>query len=585
MHTSHIAALAITTLAFRAAAQETGSQPFTQERIDAMVVEEAMTRGVPGLGVTIVANGQVLMCRGYGVADVRTSSPVTSATVFNIASVTKPLTAILALDLVDRGVLDLDTRARTLLAWLPASFADITVAQLLSHTSGIVRDVRRDNADDPSGEEYRERIAAADCAFAAGARWEYSNTGYAVLGFLAEAAAGMPLDELLRQRIFTPARMDQATYRTAIVDPGRAQPHQVVGSRAVPVPYVSGGFGSGGIALSAADLANFAVALQRGQLLSAARLAQASTPARLASGEEARCSVLSDDDRYGYGWFLSAMAGHRLLTHGGAIQGFSANLYHFPAERLTIAVVANCKARDDGQAPVDPLCRRLATFCLQEGRAVAAANAEAATLRSELAVAAARLSTAVMAGDAQALRATNLTVSPNRVFHRFYGERVTRHGDIATEHATWYERHLEGAGHAARTGHCLNLWRRADREWALVESVPFPQVPPPTPTTPANAEAAAVRAAVLDYVEGIYGADVERVARSVHPTLAKRGYWREPGNDDYSSEPMTHEQLLATTRTYNQDRRPMGSAPREVTVFEVLDQTASARLVAQWGID
>ncbi|MGH7613185.1 MAG: serine hydrolase [Gemmatimonadales bacterium] len=76
----------------------------------------------------------------------------------------------------------------------------------------------------------------------------------------------------------------------------------------------------------------------------------------------------SDSDGYGFGWFITSFAGRRLVTHGGGITGYSANLYHFPDDGLTIAVLANVKGRDDGAAPVDPLARRIAERLLEARR-------------------------------------------------------------------------------------------------------------------------------------------------------------------------------------------------------------------------
>ncbi|MBL8752032.1 MAG: serine hydrolase [Planctomycetes bacterium] len=555
-----------------------------QSTVDALVAEEALSRGVPGLAVTIVARGHVLVCCGYGIADVRTGSPVTATTAFNVASVSKPFTAILALRLVERGLLDLDGSVRTWLPWLPETTADITIRQLLHHTSGIVRDVRRDNADDPVFDAYRARIEAAPRSAASGSRWEYSNVGYSVLGFACEAAAGAPMADLLRRELFEPATMRHASYRGPITVGARAQPHQVVGRQPLPVPYVSGGFGSGGLALSAVDFAAFALALRADALVPAARLAEALTPGRLATGDEARCTGMTNEDRYGFGWFLSTFEGRRLATHGGAIQGFSANLYHFPDEVLTIAVVANCKTRDDGAAPVDPLCRRIAKACLADGM-LEGVGAHAGSLRAELTKAADTLAGAIANGDATAMGAVHLGADAGRQSFRLQSERPSQHGDIVVDQGSWHELRRDGEQVTARTGRCVNVWRRSDGGWKLVDSARESE-PTLTVVSPdAAASDQAVRSAVLDYVEGVYGREVDRVARSVHPTLAKRGYWRERGANVYTSMPMTHEQLLSTTRTYNAERRDMTTASREVTVFDVLDQTASARVVAEWGID
>jgi hypothetical protein len=98
-------------------------------------------------------------------------------------------------------------------------------------------------------------------------------------------------------------------------------------------------------------------------------------------------------------------------------------------------------------------------------------------------------------------------------------------------------------------------------------------------------EKEALRQAVLDYVEGIYNVEPARVERSVHPELAKRGFFKQRGATGYSSEPMTFQQLVETARTFNKSGRVPKDAPKDIVVFEVLDQTASVKLTAVWGID
>ena len=96
-----------------------------------------------------------------------------------------------------------------------------------------------------------------------------------------------------------------------------------------------------------------------------------------------------------------------------------------------------------------------------------------------------------------------------------------------------------------------------------------------------------VKAAVLDYVEGVYEADTTRIYRSVHPTLVKRGTWYDEKNNKYSSfQEMNFEQLINLTKTWNKDgKRADAESPREVNVYDVQDKTASAKVIAAWGTD
>ena len=95
----------------------------------------------------------------------------------------------------------------------------------------------------------------------------------------------------------------------------------------------------------------------------------------------------------------------------------------------------------------------------------------------------------------------------------------------------------------------------------------------------------AVRQAALDYVEGVYGVDPTRIERSVHPDLVKRGFYVKKGETAYSFSPMTFAELVNLAKTYNKAGRVPKDAPKEVTVFDVLDQTASVKVVAVWGVD
>jgi hypothetical protein len=95
----------------------------------------------------------------------------------------------------------------------------------------------------------------------------------------------------------------------------------------------------------------------------------------------------------------------------------------------------------------------------------------------------------------------------------------------------------------------------------------------------------AVRQAALDYVESIYEVDSARVERSVHPDLAKRGFFLKQGETAYMPLTMTYTQLVDVAKNYNKNGRVPKDAPKEVVVYEVSDQTASAKVTASWGID
>ena len=101
-----------------------------------------------------------------------------------------------------------------------------------------------------------------------------------------------------------------------------------------------------------------------------------------------------------------------------------------------------------------------------------------------------------------------------------------------------------------------------------------------------NAEKDAVAAAAMDYIVALYEAKPELIARSVHPNLAKVGFYRKKGDTAFTSATMSYQQLFDLAGTWNKDgKRPVATAPKGVTVYEVLNQTASAKVTALWGID
>lgn len=100
-----------------------------------------------------------------------------------------------------------------------------------------------------------------------------------------------------------------------------------------------------------------------------------------------------------------------------------------------------------------------------------------------------------------------------------------------------------------------------------------------------NNEREAVKLAVLDYVEGIYEVNPSRVERSVHADLAKRGFFIKKGETAYTASAMTFQELVELSKTYNKSGKLAKTAPKEVVVYDVSDQTATAKLTAVWGID
>ncbi|MCA1602175.1 MAG: beta-lactamase family protein, partial [Acidobacteria bacterium] len=252
------------------------------------------------------------------------------------------------------------------LPWLPAVYKEITVRQILTHTSGINRDVRTANVDNFTIDEFRRRFIAAPASFKAGERWDYSNNGYILLGLIIESVAKKPYGEFLQERIFKPLGLKNTRF---------SEPPAKASNRAVgyewqdntyrPSPYFSGGFGAGGLISTLSDMVKWDSALDSEKLLKRTSLEHMQMPAKLVNGQTVNFTYRGEQTSYGFGWFLGSYRGHKLNTHGGVLSGFSSSIHRFVDDRITIIVLCNSKegerrAGEDRMGQADALARDIA---------------------------------------------------------------------------------------------------------------------------------------------------------------------------------------------------------------------------------
>lgn len=316
--------------------------------VDSYVQGEMAKLHIPGAGVAVLRAGRIELMKGYGVANVERNLPVTPDTAFQIASTTKPFTAMAVMMLVEDGNVSLDEKAGTYLPWLPPPYGNVTVRHLLTHTSGVNRDVRTANVDNFTLDEFKRRFAAAPASFKPGERWEYSNNGYILLGMIIEAASGKSYGDFLRQRIFKPLGMKNTTYNAP---PGAAKNRAVgydwLDNTYKPSPYFHGGYSGGGLVSSVADLAKWARALDDKKLLKQSSFERMWTPVGLSGGRPLSFEFRGEQSGYGFGWFLMTYKGHRLITHGGTVSGFSGQVHRFVDDKITVIVLTNSKSGAD----------------------------------------------------------------------------------------------------------------------------------------------------------------------------------------------------------------------------------------------
>lgn len=331
------------------------------KRIDSVVISVLALRRIPGAAVALLRHDTLVYAAGFGVANLTTGAPVTPATVFQIASTTKPFTAMAILMLAEEGKVALDSPAARYLSWLPARYSAVTVRHLLTHTSGVNPDMRRANVDELDVAEFKRRLEERAASFPPGTNVQYANAGFTLLAFIVEAASGEEFGQFLRRRIFAQLGMRSAGYRVQQrTDPRHARGYELVNGELAEAPHVFSGWGNSGIEASVLDMAMFAAALERRALLRSETYDQMYTPARLINDSLPKFSSNGVSALFGVSWFLTSYRGAELISHGGAVAGFSSALDRFVRDGWTIIVLSNGKRGADRQSQASGIARAIA---------------------------------------------------------------------------------------------------------------------------------------------------------------------------------------------------------------------------------
>ena len=313
------------------------------DKLDDYIKAEMSKRHIPGLSVAVVQDGKPILLKGFGMANVELGVPAAENTVYELASVTKQFTATAIMLLVEDGKIGLDDKIRKTFPFLPAEWDAITVRQLLSHTSGIknytdVPDFGKDIRQDLPQSEVLKYVLEFPLDFPPGERWNYSNTGYFLLGMLIEKASGKSYNDFLTERIFKPLGMNATRLNDLrAVIPNRATGYVWDKTELRNGDYVSATqpFAAGALVSTIADMVKWDAALDTDKLLKPATRAQMWTPTQLPDGRT---------QEYGFGWQVTTVNGHRCVSHSGGIQGFSTNITRYPDGKLTVIVLTNLES-------------------------------------------------------------------------------------------------------------------------------------------------------------------------------------------------------------------------------------------------
>lgn len=313
-----------------------------------------------GACVLAIDQGRVIVEYCQGLADAEAKTPCTPQTNFRMASVSKQFTAAAVLLLVDRGRLSLDDNLTKFFPGFPAFGERVTVRHLLTHTSGLppyeqlIPDGTRLQLDDLG--VLQLLMGAEKSRFAPGEKFEYSNSGYTLLGIIVEQVANTPFHEFVAQQIFRPLGMNGSVlYQrglNTITD--RAYGHELRDGawRRADQSLTSAVRGDGGIYTSLRDYRQWLAAIDERKLLSATSYEAMFAP-----------HVKTDrgDSRYGFGWFIDEYRGEPRIHHNGDTQGFRACVQRFPQRRAAIVIQLNSEVEGD---PMTKIGERLADMLI-----------------------------------------------------------------------------------------------------------------------------------------------------------------------------------------------------------------------------
>jgi len=337
-------------------ASSAGAQPGVESNVDLLIRTEMRDHKIPGLQIAILRHGEIVFDRAYGLANVSAHIPMTTQSLMPINSISKAITGVAIMSLVESGKLRLEAPVGTYLPDLPASWKQITLQQLLSHTSGLPEIVNdnvelRGAKDDDTAWKL---VQSLPIHFVPGAQFEYCQTNYAILQRLIEKVSGMTFAQFIKDEEATVAGMQNTSVQGGDHLPPNMVPtytylrlimrgFETVGvqklshltMRHEPMPYSIEA--AGGVVSTAEDLAHWLVALQSRQILKDPEsLTTLWTPQRLISGKYGGLDDVANG--YALGWPIIMRHDHPAYAPEG---GERAAIFVYPHDELTVIILTN----------------------------------------------------------------------------------------------------------------------------------------------------------------------------------------------------------------------------------------------------
>lgn len=319
-------------LVFIAGGQDTGS------KIDSLITAYARSNQFNGSAL-VSQKGTILINKGYGYRNAAGKIPNDAQSIFQLGSITKQFTAAVILKLQEEKKLSVSDKLSKFFPDYPKGDS-ITIEQLLTHTSGIYSYTDDDNfmstevAKPHSREQMMALFKDKPLDFSPGSGWNYSNSGYSLLGYIIEAVTKTPYETAVRKYIFAPLQMTHSGFDfTHLKNPSKTTGYFVLNeTNASEAPIVDStvAYSAGSIYSTTGDLNLWHRALMQNSVLSKVQQEKAFTPVK---------------NKYGYGWVIDSMEGKRRVGHGGGIHGFITNESRVPEDDIDIVLLSNASDR------------------------------------------------------------------------------------------------------------------------------------------------------------------------------------------------------------------------------------------------
>jgi CubicO group peptidase (beta-lactamase class C family) len=331
-----------------AAAQE------MQQKMDALVAAYVGNKKFNGT-VLVAQKGNILYDKGYGYSNAENKVLNSPASIFQIGSITKQFTAAIIMQLQQEKKLSLQDKLSKYFKGF-ANGDKITIEHLLTHTSGLynyTEDSTVMNGDVTkhySRDELISLFLKYPSDFEPGSKWNYSNTGYLMLGYIIEKVTGKPYEKVVRERILQPLNMSHSGFDfTNLKSTDKTKGYfDLSGSEVKPAPIVDStiAYSAGALYTTTSDLYKWDRAIYSDKILKPESWKQVFTPYK---------------SKYGYGWGIDSLYGQPIVSHSGGIHGYSSYILRFPQEELVVIVFDNSSS-----GSLNPMAKSLAAIVLNK---------------------------------------------------------------------------------------------------------------------------------------------------------------------------------------------------------------------------